>query len=139
MDEPVGMNPGPAGLRRQYHFQPDDDGHRAWDVHRLIELAADLPVVDVRLDTIDLDTNHWFDEFSPPTVRSVILHAELIDACDLSYPIILGADGRVMDGMHRIAKAVMQGRTTVPARQFTVDPEPDHRNCRAADLDYTPR
>lgn len=33
----------------------------------------------------------------------------LIHDVDLSFPIILGPDGRVMDGMHRIARAVMEG------------------------------
>jgi hypothetical protein len=30
-----------------------------------------------------------------------------------------------MDGGHRIAKAYLLGRATVPARRFTVDPDPD--------------
>jgi hypothetical protein len=127
-----------APLRRQYHFQPDADGQMAWDVLRLIDLSRDLPVEDVALDTIpEIDTVYWFDaDYHRPTVRSVILHAELINAADLTYPIILGADGRVMDGMHRIARAVMDRRSTIAARRFAVDPEPDHRNCHPADLEY---
>jgi elongation factor P hydroxylase len=53
---------------------------------------------------------------------------------DRSYPIILAADGRVMDGMHRIARAVLDGETTIKAVRFTTDPEPDHRNCTPEDL-----
>lgn len=127
------------GLRQQYHFMPDDDGRKAWDVFRLIELSADLPVEDVPLATLaaEVDTVYWFGDDHPrPTVRAVVEHAELIAATDLSFPIILGADGRVMDGMHRVAKALMEGRETVPARRFAVDPEPDHRNCHPADLPY---
>jgi hypothetical protein len=126
------------GLRRQYHFMPDDDGLKAWDVHRLIELAAALPVEELGVDGVaELDTVHWFDgEFERPTVRKVIEHIGLVEACDLSHPVILGADGRVMDGMHRIAKAILHGRSTVPCVRFTVDPVPDHRNCRPGDLDY---
>lgn len=44
---------------------------------------------------------------------------------DLGYPIILGADGRVMDGMHRVAKAYLAGQEVVSAVQLTVDPAPD--------------
>jgi hypothetical protein len=41
-----------------------------------------------------------------------------------------------MDGMHRIARALLEGRTTIPAVRFSTDPEPDYRNCRPADLPY---
>jgi hypothetical protein len=46
-------------------------------------------------------------------------------AADLSYPIILAASGRLMDGGHRIGKAWMEGRTTIAAVRFEADPEPD--------------
>ncbi len=55
---------------------------------------------------------------------------------DLSYPIILGADGRVMDGMHRIARAILDGHETIIALQFDVHPEPDYKDCRPGDLPY---
>ena len=127
------------GLRRQYHFQPDDDGKKAWDVHRLIALSADLAVTEVLIDSFSqIEEIYWFDDHYKPTVRAVIEHAQLIEATDFSYPIILGADGRVMDGMHRVAKAFMLGLETIAARRFLVDPPPDHRNCHPAELDYTP-
>jgi hypothetical protein len=42
----------------------------------------------------------------------------------------------VMDGMHRVAKAVRAGLQTIEAVQFTVDPEPDHVGREPADLPY---
>jgi hypothetical protein len=41
-----------------------------------------------------------------------------------------------MDGMHRIAKALLEGRTTIRAVQFDTHLEPDYRNCRPEDLPY---
>ena len=35
----------------------------------------------------------------------MIEHIHLMDAADLAYPIILSSAGRVMDGMHRVAKS----------------------------------
>ena len=32
-----------------------------------------------------------------------------MQVADLSFPVILAAEGRVMDGMHRIAKALLLG------------------------------
>jgi hypothetical protein len=50
--------------------------------------------------------------------------------------VILGPDGRVMDGMHRIARALLEGRTTITAARFPVVPAPDHRGVHPDDLPY---
>jgi hypothetical protein len=60
----------------------------------------------------------------------------LVRDVDPAHPVILGSDGRVMDGMHRIARAVLEGRTTIRAVRFPADPEPDVRNCHPGDLSY---
>jgi hypothetical protein len=51
-------------------------------------------------------------------------------------PIILGADGRVMDGMHRVARVLLEGGTTITAVRFAEPPEPDYGNCRPENLPY---
>jgi hypothetical protein len=124
-------------VRKQYSFRPADEGLDAWDVHRLIEATAGLPVKEVAVDSIpEVDTDHWFVFGPVPTVRRIIEQVRLIQEVDCSHPIILGADGRVMDGMHRIARAILDGRPTVTAVQFVVEPEPDYRNCAPEDLPY---
>jgi hypothetical protein len=125
-------------MRKQYHFWPGEHGFDAWDVDRLIEQSKSLPVREVDLASIDeIDSVYWFDDQSQrPTVRNVVDHVRLIEEVDLSHPIILGFDGRVMDGMHRVAKALLQGRATIGAVQFETELEPDHRNCRPEDLPY---
>jgi hypothetical protein len=124
-------------MRKQYNFWPGDDGLDAWDVDRLIALSADLPVVTVPLsDFAELDTDYWFKDGQRPTVRTVVEHASLMREADLSYPVILAADGRVMDGMHRIAKALMLGRGAIDAVRFPVTPEPDYRGVRPEQLPY---
>lgn len=124
-------------MRKQYNFRPGDHGLDAWDVERLIELSADLPVKDVALESIkELDTDYWF-RFGPvPTVRRIIEQVRLIQEVDPSYPIILGEDERVMDGMHRIARAMLDGHSTIKAVQFLVEPEPDYRNRTPGELPY---
>ena len=125
-------------MRKQYHFWPGPEGLDAWDVDRLIALSASLPVRDVAVETLpDLDSDYWFDGSAEvPTVRKVVEHLRLVLEVDPDYPIILGADGRVMDGMHRVARALLEGRRSVPAVRFEAIPEPDYRNCRPQDLPY---
>jgi hypothetical protein len=85
----------------------------------------------------EVDSPYWFNRSDQlPTVRNIVEHIRLIEEVDLSYPIILAADGRVMDGMHRIARSLLEGRSTILAVRFAADPEPDYRNCRPADLPY---
>jgi hypothetical protein len=84
----------------------------------------------------ELDEVYWFDEQQPPTCRFVLEHLRLIGEADLAYPIILGSDGRVMDGMHRLAKAWLEGRSHLEAVQFAVDPEPDYVGRGPRELPY---
>lgn len=124
-------------MRKQYHFWPGAQGHDAWDVDRLVALAERSPVEEVALEDItEIDSVYWFDDYHPATVREVAVHVRLTNEVDTSYPIILGPDGRVMDGMHRVMRALLEGRTTIAARRLSALPEPDYRNCRPEDLPY---
>jgi hypothetical protein len=124
-------------MRKQYHFWPGEGGMDAWDVDRLIGLAADLPVEEVVLDDIpEIDSEYWFDAGERPTVRKVIGHFRLVCEADPSYPIILGPDNRVMDGMHRIARALLDGRRAIKVKRLRELPEPDYRGCRPDELPY---
>ena len=124
-------------MRKQYHFRDGPNGLRAWDVHRLVELAKDLPIVQVPVSALrELDEPYWYGQGTIPTCRSIAEHAKLIDESDLKFPIILSSDGRVMDGMHRVAKALMQNITDLPAKQFSQDPEPDYVGVNPDDLPY---
>jgi hypothetical protein len=71
-------------------------------------------------------------------LRQIAEHFRLVRDVDPSHPIILAADGRVMDGMHRVVRALLEGRTAIAAVQFDVQPEPDFRNCLPGDLPYPP-
>src|SRR5262245_10165623 len=104
-------------MRRQYHSRLVDGRRLIWDIHRLVALTQDHPVKEVSLASIrELDENFWFDGL-PPTCRAVVEHVRLIEATELEFPIILAADGRVMDGMHRVCKALLEGRATIHAVQ----------------------
>ena len=82
-----------------------------------------------------LDEPFWFGSGSDAaTCRAIVEHARLIDAADLSFPIILSSDGHVMDGMHRVAKAALLGHETIAAVKFASDLEPDFVDVQPDDL-----
>jgi len=66
----------------------------------------------------------------------MVEHIQLIESADLSFPIILSPEGRVMDGMHRVIKALLTGRATIDAVQFGTDPEPDYIDVDPSRLSY---
>ena len=125
-------------MRKQYHFWPGEQGLDAWDVERLIRLSAGLAVTSVPVDSIaDVDTAYWgFPGAGYPTVREIVGHMRMVQEVDPSYPVILGSDGRLMDGMHRVARALLEERSTIAAVRFPVDPEPDYRNADPDELPY---
>ena len=125
-------------VRAQYHFRPSARGLLAWDVRRLIDLSAGLPIRQVLVAHVsELEENHWYGHGAAlPSCRNVVEHCSLIVQADLSYPIILDQSGRVMDGMHRVCKALMQGIASVHAVQFTSDPEPDYVGLEPESLPY---
>jgi hypothetical protein len=125
-------------VRKHYYFRPNGDRFDAWDVERLIKLASDLPVLDIALSSIEeIDSVYWMGaDGSPPTVRILVRHMELVNGADLSFPVIIGADGRVMDGMHRVAKSMLLGKAKVRAVRFDEQPRPDHVGVRPEDLPF---
>ena len=125
-------------MRRQYHLRNSERGLLAWDVHRLIEPSAALEIIDVPLrDIRELDEPYWLGaEGDVATCRRIAEHARLISEVTFDHPILLDADGRVMDGMHRVARAVLLGLGSISARQFPELPSPDYVDVRLESLPY---
>jgi hypothetical protein len=109
------------------HSRLTPAGRLVWFMERLWYLARELPVQQFPIAQIaEFDQNCWFGPTSPPTCRAVAHHAQRIFEADLRYPIILSAEGYLMDGGHRLAKAYLLELQEVPAVQFLLDPEPDY-------------
>jgi hypothetical protein len=115
-----------AGPPDEKHSRTVPGGRGYWWTQRLWALAAGLPVQQVPLSDIpELDVDCWFQDRHTPSVREVAGHARRIFDADLAYPVILNAEGQLMDGAHRLAKAWMEGRTHIAAVRFLVTPDPD--------------
>jgi len=126
-----------VAVRKQYHFRPSARGYRAWNVDRLVTLASDLTVQKVPLSEIsEIDEAYWFDGNRRVSCRDIAEHAFLIEHADLSFPIIMSSDRRVMDGMHRVLKALNAGLSAIDALIFVVDPEPDYVDVFPEELPY---
>ena len=84
-----------------------------------------------------MDEDYWFkNESINPTCKAVAEHIKLVEQTNLKFPIILSQNGAVMDGMHRIVKAYVNGKKIIKAVQFEKDPEPDYVNVDPKQLPY---
>ena len=52
-----------------------------------------------------------------------VQHIEKVNSADLECPIILDEEGYVMDGRHRIAKALLQKVNSIKAVRFEKTPD----------------
>ncbi len=124
-------------IRPQYHFRRVDGALHAWDIRRLVALTQDLVPEPVPLSQVaEVDEPYWSADGPPMTGRVVLEHAQLIRAADLRYPIILCPEGRIMDGMHRVLRALDDGRDTIPAYRLITMPAPDAIDVAPDDLPY---
>jgi hypothetical protein len=94
-------------------------GKHNWSVARLIELSRGLDVFEAPIDCICV----W-SSWEKVTMREMVMHMQATQDANLEYPIILDEDGEVMDGRHRLMKAMMLGNKTIKAVRFDENPSP---------------
>lgn len=94
-------------------------GKHNWSVARLFELAKPLTVMDIPLDHINV-----YYKYEDLTLREMVMHMRAVTDSDLKHPIILDEDGELMDGRHRIMKAMLAGKDTIKAVRFDENPSP---------------
>lgn len=94
-------------------------GNRKFNVSDCINMAKDLPVIDMDLNTMYVGYPLMWEHH---TLRDIARQIKQCLDADLSYPIILNEDGVLIDGSHRIVKALLQGQKTIKAVKFDVDP-----------------
>jgi len=94
-------------------------GERVYNVHAAIFMADKLPTKELELDDI-------YMQYPAPcrdNFRDFIAHIKLVNDADLSYPIVLNENGALIDGKHRLAKAILEGRKTILAKRFVREPQ----------------
>jgi len=94
-------------------------GNNHWYVARLVTLVKDLDVMEIPLKHLNV-----YYLYKDLTLRDMVMHMQAVNDADLSYPIIIDEDGELMDGRHRIMKALLNNEKTIKAVRFDKNPEP---------------
>ena len=102
------------------------DGKKVWLVTSLIHHVKkeNLEVFDLPLCCINLATTVW--EIGDLKIKEFAKHWQRAAETNLDNPIILDDDGFIMDGWHRVAKALFLGHPTIKAVRFDTTPDCDY-------------
>lgn len=95
-------------------------GKCEWSVARLIQLSKGLDVFEIPMKHLNI-----CQAYGDVNLRQIVEHMISVNNADLRYPIILDEDGAIMDGRHRIMKALLQGKESIKAVRFDVNPPED--------------
>lgn len=98
-----------------------------WKAKTLIAHAKKEECKPFKLYLNNLDIGQM--PFKVDDLYDFICHVKRLELTDLKYPVILSETGYVLDGWHRIAKAILAGKKYVMAVRFYKNPE----------YDYTPK
>jgi len=79
---------------------------------------------------IPLDHLNVWHKYERLTLREMVMHMKVVGDADLACPIILDEDGDIMDGRHRVMKALLIGAETIKAVRFDENPRP----CRVNEV-----
>lgn len=106
--------------------RPDELYERCWyngesylarDLHMLAEACE---VFDMPLAGIDINRNPWSGSFS--NLNDFLFHYKRVEECNLRFPIILSPEGNILDGNHRICKAILEEKRTIKAVRLNYMP-----------------
>lgn len=93
-----------------------------WNVETLWHKAQDLIVERFSVDDLLHECDSWVRD---PARRKDLGRYLRVMSSDLNYPVILSPDIDLMDGNHRLAKAVETKSADIYGVRFPVLPDPD--------------
>jgi hypothetical protein len=72
---------------------------------------------EVEIDLINVNIE-WYDFKSSINMFDFLVHYQQVQNADLSYPVILNNKWQIVDGRHRLAKAILEWHKTLKGIQI---------------------
>lgn len=99
---------------------------RKYDVCAALRCSKDLEVKGMLVELMDRSFRApCFDRF-----MDFVSHVAAVNRADLSFPILLNEDGAIIDGRHRLAKAILEGKKKIKYVKFDEDPSECYEAAR---------
>lgn len=94
-----------------------------WKAETLIQYAKEQKLKPFKLYFSNI--NIGFSPFKIDDLYDFISHCQRVNNTNLKYPVILSETGLILDGWHRVAKAILMGKKYIYAVRFIINPEMD--------------
>ncbi len=109
------------------HHQYIDGIIYQYEMQTIWDAAQNIPPIDIPITAFNLDYDGWYNGTTPPTIQSIIDHYRRARAADLSHPIIISHNGKIMDGRHRLVKVILEEQEYVTCVVFDHIIKPDKK------------
>jgi hypothetical protein len=114
MIEPINRNVKNWDWKAQTVWEEDNktaiwvilNGIESW-FYQTRKIKLNIEVYNLRSDSFDC----W-------NLFDFLTHYRLVESAKLKYPVIINSEGQVIDGRHRICKAILKGIKEVDAVQI---------------------
>lgn len=114
---------------KHYCSMSEDGG---WYVANLIEFSKNKDnIIEFELDTYSIALNETV--WGELTMYDIINHFRQTNKADLQFPVIMSEEGWVLDGWHRIVKAIINNQRYVKAVRFKKNPDFDTFTVKSSD------
>ena len=108
-----------SNFRKNRFKQMQEFSGKRYSVSELIMAAKDLEPFELKVRDI-------FADYAAPngnSLMSFVEHCKTTLEADFAYPIILSPCNFILDGKHRLARAIIEGRETITAVRFEEMPD----------------
>lgn len=104
-----------------------------WKIWYLLECAKDIEAVMIPISDLVHEDNPFMDT---ETYDGIVRTMKRIQNANLDYPIIVSECGRILDGRHRVVKAMLNGATHIEVIRFEKNPKPNFIRVEGRDYPY---
>ena len=86
-----------------------------WSSQTLWQCVEGLEIEEMEVELFYwyFERDLWFQDKAVPTILNVIEHFNRILGAELEYPLILSPNGIIIDGIHRLVKAFINGHSRI--------------------------
>jgi hypothetical protein len=120
--KPVEFNDD-INLSDNYYVNREGD---QWLTSSLIQQVKEQELIPFKLPLQCINTG--MDMWDSSTIYKIAYHVRRAYLSDYKYPVILDETGFIMDGWHRVLRALIEDKEYVMAVRFKKTPPPDIRH-----------
>lgn len=85
-----------------------------YSVSEMIDMAKSIDTQEATIDAFAMDYGSPCND----SLLSFASHMKQVNEADLQYPVILSPCGVIIDGRHRLVKAIVEGRKTIKFKRL---------------------